>query len=494
MKYVSILLFLIIWSVPVFAADQPEVSEDTSGCLECHETATPAIVADWRRSRHARTSPALAMQAEESARRISAESVPDALAETSVGCAECHTINAGAHPDEFDHEGYQVHTVVTPKDCALCHPTEAGEYDQNKMAWAYGNLRDNPLFMDLVRTSIGVHSYNSQGLSIKPPDPQTEAETCFYCHGTKVEVGEMETRSTDFGDLEFPTLKGWPNMGTGRINPDQSRGSCAACHARHQFSLKTARDPYTCSQCHKGPDVPAYKIYGVSKHGNIHASLKNEWNMDAVPWVPGRDFTAPTCAVCHISLLQDSEGNVIAERSHRLQNRLPWRLFGLIYSHPQPKDPNTSKIMNTAGLPLPTDLSTGRPAAAYLIDPQEREKRAQAMQGVCQACHVKSWVDNQWRRFEESLAKTDDQVMVATRIMEAAWKEKAAAGPPQGSLFDEAIEKKWIEIWLFYANSARLASAMSGADYGVFDQGRFYMTRNMADMVNWMETWRKTAK
>ncbi|MFH1138752.1 MAG: multiheme c-type cytochrome [Pseudomonadota bacterium] len=495
MKILGLLIcFLICWSMPAQGADRPDVSDATAGCLDCHETATPALVADWLKSRHARTSPAQALKVEKTARRVSAAAIPDELAGKVVGCAECHAVNSGAHPDEFDHEGTQVHTVVTPRDCAVCHPVEAREYDENKMARAYGNLRDNPLFMDLARTSAGDFTYENHTLASRPPDSETEAETCFYCHGTKIEVGEMVSKTTEFGDLEFPTLKGWPNMGAGRINPDQSRGSCAVCHTRHHFSLKTARNPYTCSQCHKGPDVPAYKIYSVSKHGNIHASHKDEWDFEAVPWTAGRDFTAPTCAVCHISLLTDPAGNVIAARSHRMEDRLPWRLFGLIYSHPQPRDPDTSKILNAAGLPLPTDLLTGRPASAYLIDDKTREERAGNMRRVCQACHVGTWVESQWKRFEGSLAKTDAQVLAATQILAEAWREKAAQGPPQGSPFDEAIEKKWVETWLFYANSTRLASAMSGADYGVFEQGRFFMSKSMADMVDWLETWRKTAK
>ena len=89
----------------------------------------------------------------------------------------------------------------------------------------------------------------------------------------------------------------------GRINPDGSKGACTACHTRHGFSIEMARKPYTCSQCHKGPDVPAYAVYMVSKHGNIYDSLESKSDFSAVPWVPGKHFTAPTCATCHVSLL-----------------------------------------------------------------------------------------------------------------------------------------------------------------------------------------------
>jgi hydroxylamine dehydrogenase len=51
-------------------------------------------------------------------------------------------------------------------------------------------------------------------------------------------------------------------------------------------------------------------------------------------------------------------------------------------------------------------------------------------------------------------------------------------------MFDEAIEKKWAEQWLFFANSTRFASAMMGADIGVFENGRWYMAKNIQEMLD----------
>jgi hydroxylamine dehydrogenase len=42
-----------------------------------------------------------------------------------------------------------------------------------------------------------------------------------------------------------------------------------------------------------------------------------------------------------------------------------------------------------------------------------------------------------------------------------------------------------VEQWLFYANSTRLASAMAGADYGVFANGRWYLSKNIRTMLDW---------
>ena len=78
--------------------------------------------------------------------------------------------------------------------------------------------------------------------------------------------------------------------------------------------------------------------------------------------------------------------------------------------------------------------------------------------------------------------------LTATQILATAWEKGAAQGLPQSApIFDEAIEKMWVEHWLFYANSIRYASAMAGADYGVFANGRWYLSKNIQEMADWLD-------
>ena len=100
--------------------------------------------------------------------------------------------------------------------------------------------------------------------------------------------------------------------------------------------------------------------------------MHDGWDFNAVPWVVGKDFKAPTCSTCHNSLVVSPQGDIIVERSHDFGARLWVRLFGLIYAHPQPKSGNTTIIKNKDGLPLPTAFS-GEPATDYLIDKAEQE-------------------------------------------------------------------------------------------------------------------------
>ncbi len=487
MKSLVFLLLGLFAFVPVVMGANAPISEETEKCIDCHSSVTPGIVADWQKSQHAKISPAQALKRPRLERRISVDEAPKGMADHSIGCAECHTMKSKGHKDSFDHNDFNVHVVVTPKDCSSCHPVEANQYGKNLMSHAYGNLQHNTLYRSLVNSVNGVQSFEEGRLTQRPADASTDAESCFYCHGTIVKVKDMETRETDQGEMTFPVFAGWPNHGVGRVNPDGSMGSCGACHSRHQFAIEMARKPYTCSECHKGPDVPAFKVYEVSKHGNIFSSQSRSWDFHSVPWIVGRDFNAPTCATCHVSLMTSGEGEVIAERTHQMNDRIPTRLMGLIYAHPHPTSPDTTIIRNKAGLPLATELD-GKPANKYLISKEEQDKRQQEMERVCLSCHSQTWVGGQFARFEHTIKTTNAMTLTATKVLMSAWEKGAARGMAQkDSIFNEAIEKKWVEQWLFYANTVRYASAMMGADYGAFANGRWYMSKNIQEMRDWLE-------
>jgi hypothetical protein len=464
------------------------ISDPTAECIDCHSSIHPGIIKDWQESRHAKTTPKDAMGEKDPARKVSSKTVPETVKNFAVGCAECHMQRPEAHADTFEHNGYDIHVVVSPDDCRMCHVEESEQYSKNIMSHAYNNLAGNNFYQLHEQTIIGVKDNQSKQQSYLPADEDTKAEACYYCHGTKLKVVGSEIRDhEDVGELEFPIIEGWPNQGVGRINLDGSRGSCTPCHTRHTFSIEMARKPYTCRECHVGPDVPAYKIYAASKHGNIFAAMNKTWDFNAVPWTIGKDFTAPTCASCHISLLVSTDDEVVSKRTHQMNNRLPWRIFGLIYAHPHPLNPDTTIIRNKDGLPLPTDLEGGY-AGEYLIGKDEMDARRKTMQAACLNCHSTSWVRGQWRRFENTIHTTNADTLAGTQIMNEVWKKGFAAGLDRNNNpFDEAIEKKWSDSWLFYANTIRFASAMGGGgDYGVYANGRYQMAHNLLELEDWL--------
>ncbi|PLX22723.1 MAG: hydroxylamine oxidase [Marinilabiliales bacterium] len=465
------------------------ISSETEDCLMCHSTINPGIVESWKNSLHSKITVSEANKKLDLEKRISSIPSENNLTSVVVGCYECHSLNTDKHADSFDHNGYMINVIVSPDDCSVCHQEEREQYKKNIMAHAYANLMDNDVYKSLKSTITGEITFEEGNFHFNDNNKLTDADACLHCHGTKLEVKGKKIVETDFGEFEVPVIEGWPNQGVGRINPDGSKGSCTSCHPRHDFSIETARKPYTCSQCHKGPDVPAYKVYTASKHGNIFSSKEKEYNFSNVPWVIGQDFDAPTCATCHASLLTDPEGNVVVERTHQFNDRLSYRLFGVPYAHPHPISPETSKIKNSSGLQLASDLD-GTPASEYLIDEQEQLKRENSMKQVCNKCHSVSWTNNHFVRLENVIKTTNSLTQTSTEIMLEIWEQHYA---DNANLFDEYIERQWTDVWLFHANSTRLSAAMSGGgDYGVFDNGRYQLTNKLFLLKEWLEGKRNT--
>ncbi|MEW6381798.1 MAG: multiheme c-type cytochrome [bacterium] len=463
-------------------------SKETHRCLGCHQNVTPGIVHDWETSLHSQTTPSQAFLKTELERRISAKSVQDELSKIAVGCYECHSQNQDKHPDSFTHFGIKINVVVSPNDCAVCHPVEAKEYSSSKKAFAFSNLEKNPVYKALVDTVIGLKEVNKGAVAggSKPSD-HTRSETCYGCHGTEVKVIREKGIFKEKFNVTVPDLSNWPNQGVGRINPDGSRGSCSSCHPRHSFSLQTARKPDTCAQCHLEPDVPAWNVYKESKHANIYSSHEKSWNFKNVPWVLGEDFTSPTCSACHSSLVTDSRGNVVVTRTHDFGARLWVRIFGLVYSHAQPRSGETHIIRNKDGLPLPTNFG-GEPAESFLIDQKEQTRRIANLSSLCISCHSTSWTEKHFDKLNSTIVETDRMVKSATLLLVNAWEENLA---DKTNPFDEVIESRWITQWLFYGNSIRYASAMSGApDYATFKNGWWNMTTNLKEMEEWIKVHR----
>ncbi|MET1102032.1 MAG: multiheme c-type cytochrome [Pyrodictiaceae archaeon] len=85
----------------------------SKACISCHKAATPFIVEDWKKSRHY---------------------------QVGVGCYECHGAAefVGKRPDVENHFGYYITLVVTPTQCARCHPAQVEEFEHS--VHAFGGL------------------------------------------------------------------------------------------------------------------------------------------------------------------------------------------------------------------------------------------------------------------------------------------------------------------------------------------------------------------
>jgi len=243
-------------------------SETAGKCMTCHKEKSPGLYNQWYASAHATH---------------------------DVTCIKCHGADKN-DPDAYLHYDAYIATLVTPKDCGVCHAKEAMEVGNSYHATAGLILESQDAY--LAHVAAG--------------EPAAIAG-CESCHGGKVKIDPASPNKL--------SRKSWPNSGIGRLNPDGSKGSCNACHTRHSFSKAQARQPEACSKCHLGPDHPQREVYEESKHGNAYYTHLDDMNLDDNAWVVGIDyFEAPTCATCHMS------ATPAMNRTHDVGSRISWTL------------------------------------------------------------------------------------------------------------------------------------------------------------------------
>ena len=161
----------------------PEVSRD---CIDCHLQENPGIVSHWKGSTHARK---------------------------GVACVECHSAEQG-DIDGFAHYGVHIATVVTPRDCAACHPVEAAEFASSHHA-AAGNILaslDNYLaeVVEGARVPFNPHSPTPGRDDVVQVNGRASAFLgCLQCHGSKVALQTRDGGMINVDDLQ-PDADGKP--------------------------------------------------------------------------------------------------------------------------------------------------------------------------------------------------------------------------------------------------------------------------------------------
>ena len=437
------------------------IPKSSEACVECHGSSSPGLVDHWRGSTHA---------------------------EKGVGCVECHQAQEG-DVDGFSHYGFHIATIVTPRDCGRCHPKVADEFARSHHSKAGNILHSLDNFLaetvEGSRTPFNPHSPTPGRESGLVNGMASAFVGCQQCHGSAVAL-----QSTDGGRISVVELKpdaegkptnldavakirkddngrplydpgSWPNTGIGRLNLDGSRGSCSACHSRHDFSPRRARQPENCGKCHLGPDHPQKEIYEESKHGVVYRDLKDKMHLDSKTWVLGKDYSqAPTCATCHMSGHMRNEGRI----THDPGERISWT-----------NRPPVSLVLDTDADHVVVKETDPEKRRAMIADTWQSKR--QRMKDVCLHCHTPDYVNGFYRQYDdfvvlynEKFAKPGQAIMGA--LLEQGLRTKTP--------FDEEIEWTWFYLWHHEGRRARHGASMMAPDYahwhGMYEVAeRFYI-------------------
>ncbi len=439
-------------------------------CVTCHGEATPGLVDHWKGSKHAHK---------------------------GVGCVECHQAEEG-DADGFDHYGARIAAIVTPRDCGRCHPDEAQEFAASHHARG-GNILaslDNLLAEQVEGSRVPMSPHSPTPGREEGSDAIGDAVNglasaqvgCKQCHGSKVALLTTSGRSISVDDLKpdahgQPTNRApladlerseagmplfdpgtWPNTGIGRINLDGSLGSCSACHSRHDFSARRARQPENCGKCHLGPDHPQKEIYEESKHGVAFRDLKDAMNLDADHWVLGKDYSqAPTCATCHMSGNTRNGGKV----THDPGERISWT-----------NRPPVSLVMDTDNKrEVIKEIDPSRRAELLADGGEPWQEKRQRMQDVCLHCHTPDYVTNFYKQYDDFVVLFNEKFAKPGQAIMKALRDQKLLTPAD---FDEQVEWTWYYLWHHEGRRARHGASMMAPDYahwhGMYEVAdRFYM-------------------
>jgi hypothetical protein len=178
--------------------------------------------------------------------RVVADWRASAHARAEVGCDACH---GQGHTGAADVAKVSLPTVQT---CRRCHELQVAQFRAGDHAHAWEALDVLPTFHHIAGPKAG----GTAG--------------CAPCHKIGVPTPERAAALRQAG-IRY------------------GLGSCDACHTRHTFDAREAREPEACKACH---GALQYEAWALSKHGARHAAK----GAGALP----SGAAAPTCQACHL--------------------------------------------------------------------------------------------------------------------------------------------------------------------------------------------------
>jgi hydroxylamine dehydrogenase len=330
--------------------------------------------------------------------------------------------------------------IPTPDTCAACHGDQVAQFKKGKHALAWAAMKAMP----------SAHA--------QPVAMMEGMKGCGGCHkiGLKSEAEQKELQQ-------------------------QGRGfglaSCDACHTRHAFSLKEARQPQACQTCHMGFDHPQWEMYSTSKHG-VRALLKQNGTLP-------ESAAAPTCQTCHM-----------AEGNHEV--RAPWGFLAVRL--PLPEDPqwaaDQTTILQGLGVLDPDGKPTARldvvkAADVARLDHESWQKGRDQMLRTCSGCHSATFAKEQLQKGDDMIREADRLMAEAIRIVAGLYKDGVLPKPegyahafPDLLAFHDAptvVEQKLFVMFLEHRMRAFQGTFHANPDYALW-YGWSEMRRSLTEI------------
>ncbi len=351
-----------------------------------------------------------------------------------ITCEDCH---GDGHENESDVSKV---LTVTAQTCADCHDTQFAQFSKGKHALAWVSYRAMP-------TTHALPLSLTEGM-----------KGCGGCHKiglkTDEEIASLKAQGSVFG-----------------------HASCDACHTRHTFSVKEAREPQACQTCHMGFDHPQWEMWSSSKHG-VRYLLKQ---MGVLP----ASTPAPSCQTCHMP-----DGN------HEV--RTPWGFLAVRLPLPEDEQWKADQvtILQALGVLDPEGNPTGRldvvkaADVARLTQESFDVERARLL-AVCSDCHSENFANAELKKGDDMIREADHLLAQAIHIIAGLYQDGIIPKPesyahafPDLLTFHDApttIEQTLFEMHLKHRMRAFQGTFHMNPDYALW-YGWSEMVRDLSEI------------
>ena len=364
----------------------------------------------------------------------------------NVDCAVCH---GDQHKTAQDVSKVK---IPTPETCASCHEKQVSQFKRGKHScawaaqWAMPTAHWQP--MALMEGKKGCGGCHKLGLK------------------TDEEIKGLKEKGDVFGIA-----------------------SCDACHTRHVFSVKEARQPQACQTCHMGFDHAQWEMFSSSKHG-VRFLLKQNA-------VLPQDAAAPTCQTCH---MQNGDH----------ANATAWGFLAVRLPMPEDKQwaADRATILQALGVLDPDGNPTARlavvkSAEVARLTQEAWQKERDKMVDACRQCHSMGFAKGELEKGDNMIRQADHLMAEAIRIVSDLYKDGILKKPekyvhtyPDLLTFFDAptvIEQRLFVMFLEHRMRTFQGAFHSNPDYALW-YGWSEMQRDLTEIKTRASEMREKAK